>query len=79
MLLERIFAQGQRIFDARPDLHQRFADPAGLDYWVWLMSDGLHHYPDLAALVPIPPPELMGNAAHEGPSGWQDYIVLRRR
>ena len=61
MLLDSLFAQGQRIWDARSDLQRRFANPAGLDFWVWLMSEGLRDYPDVAALVPVPPVELMGN------------------
>ncbi|MEZ5966210.1 MAG: class I SAM-dependent methyltransferase [Planctomycetota bacterium] len=61
MLLARLFAEGQRIYDARSDLRQRFASPAGLDYWVWLMSDGLRQHPEVAALVPVPPLELIGN------------------
>lgn len=61
MLLQRLFAEGLRIHAARPDLRRRFADPRSLDYWVWLMSDGLREHAELAALVPIPPIELIGN------------------
>lgn len=60
-MLTQIFAQGSAIWTQRADLRQRFPSAAGLDYWIWLMSDGLREYPTLAALVPVPPIELIGN------------------
>jgi len=81
VLLERLFAAGQRVFDARPDLRQRFASAAGLDYWVWLMSEGLREHPEVAALVPIPPLELIGNvvSAKEGVAFFQESGLSEAR
>src|SRR5262245_52352300 len=58
--IARLFEQGNRVWNSRPDVQKTFPDIRHWDYWFWLLWLGSQDYPEIADLIyPDPPSYLM--------------------
>ncbi|TAJ04421.1 MAG: class I SAM-dependent methyltransferase [Planctomycetota bacterium] len=57
--LDRLYTAAHALWIARADLRAAHGSIHSFSYWSWLLSDAMRADPELAALLPMPPPELM--------------------